>query len=576
MRRIYLLLALVVSATLLRAQTTPSVNFTFSLNATLNDVVFTNTSLTLGDGVKKAYWTFGDGSLQVTGAYDGATHHYAAAGTYQACLKIYKYTTSIDSLLLGSECKSVVIQQACTATYQFHDSISTNSFVHQVSFYGSGTSTGNKPITHICWTFGDGHDTCITATAGTSITTFLNIRHEYHQNGTYNACLKITYDGGCIGEKCNTIVLNAPTVADSCTANYTVQPTTASALGKKFIAQPWHSNNKKPVRICWTFGDGKDTCIQYAASYTGDYWVEHHYANYGQYEVCVTITYDGGCEKRKCNTVVVSSPTPVADTCTFTLNETATNLSNLERKFYVGLQANKVAERICWNFGDGTDTCVVLTNPVNSLQLMMVHHYAAPGNYNVCAKVTYIGACTVQRCRTVSIAIAHSNICGGYLTDSVTSANTIHFTGTGIQNASDYVISYNWTFGDGASGSGQGINHTYGGPGHYNVCLYLKTNSGCETRICKQVEAAGTNQPQLILSPNPVVSTLTALFHSLYQQTLTVKIYNANGLMVRSYVRSANVGSNTWTFDAGALPTGVYSVIVQSSNQFATSIFFKQ
>jgi hypothetical protein len=47
--------------------------------------------------------------------------------------------------------------------------------------------------------------------------------------------------------------------------------------------------------------------------------------------------------------------------------------------------------------------------------------------------------------------------------------------------------------------------------------------------------------------------------------------------MVRSYVRNANVGINTWAFnDVATLPTGVYSVIVQSPNQFATAIFFKQ
>lgn len=477
MRKIYSLLALLCFTLLLQAQNTNTVNFTFSSDLLTNNVAFTNTSVFANNDVKKAFWNFGDGSMAQTGPTASITHHYTLAGTYQVCLKVYKYNnTGNDSTLLGSECKSVT--------------------------------------------------------------------------------------------------LNTPTVADSCAANFTSSATAASILGRRFVAQPWHSNGKKPVRICWTFGDDKDTCIQYTTSYNGDYVVEHLYANYGQYEVCVTIKYDGGCEKKKCNTITIAQPTTV---CSFDLAEAATATASLERKFYVGLMQNAVAQKICWNFGDGTDTCVVLSNPLNAQQLMIVHRYPAPGSYTVCAKVTYVGGCVAERCKPVSIAVAHSNICGGYMTDSTISANTVRFKGTGIQNSSDYVVSYNWTFGDGTTGSGQTVTHTFASPGRYNVCLYLKTNTGCETRICNPIGVSGSSQPQLVLTPNPVVNELHATFISLFQQTVTVKIYNANGLMVRSYVRAANVGANNWSFsDVGTLPTGVYSVIVQSANQFATAIFFKQ
>lgn len=577
MRKFYTMLAFVFIAILAKAQSVPNVNFTFAPDPLTNNVVFTNTSSTLGDGVKKAYWYFGDGTSQMTGALDGATHHYSVAGTYQVCLKIYRYpTNSNDSVLIGPECKSVTLQQTCRAEFQYHDSISTNPLIHHVTFNGTGSNNANKIPLQICWNFGDGTDTCISATAGTSITPFLNIKHNYTQNGTYNVCLKIRYDGGCVAEKCLAVVLAGPTIADSCSANFTINPILATPLGRKFIAMPWHSNNKKPVRICWTFGDGKDTCIQYSTTYTGDYWVEHKYANYGQYEVCVTIKYDGGCEKRKCNQVQITQPV-TTDTCYFELNEAPVSAAGLERRFYVGLMANRRAEKICWNFGDGTDTCVILSNPVNPQQLMITHHYPGPGNYQVCAKVYYVGGCVATRCRVVSISVPQNNLCGGYMSDSTISVNTIRFKGTGIQNANDYVTSYAWTFGDGTTGSGQVINHTYGSPGRYSVCLFMRTNLGCETKICKQVNVQGNSQPQLILAPSPVVNALTAIFYSLFQQTVTVKIYNANGVMVKSYVKNANVGSNTWTFtDVATLPTGVYSVIVQSPNQFATAIFFKQ
>jgi len=474
MRKIYTLLAPLFTGLFLHAQTsTPNVNFTFAVNG--NTVTFTNTSTNLGEGVKRAFWTFGDGGHATTGAYDGVAHQYSLAGTYQACLKIYKYTTnSNDSTLIGSECKSITLEQHCEAGFQWVDTLTNSIGAHYVKFYGAAGNNAGKRITEVCWNFGDGTDTCISATTGAAPP--LSIMHRYSQGGTYNACIKVKFDGGCVAEKCNTVVL------------------------------------------------------------------------------------------QQASTV-----------CSFDLSEAATNAASLERKFYVGLMTNRVAEKICWNFGDGTDTCVVLANPLNPQQLMIVHHYPAPGNYNVCAKVTYAGGCTAERCKPVSIAVAHSNVCGGYMTDSTINANTIRFRGSGIQNSGDYVLSYNWTFGDGTTGNGQTVNHTFASPGRYNVCLYLKTNTGCETRICNPVGVSGNAQPQLVLTPNPVVNELHATFVSLFQQTVTVKIYNANGLMVRSYVRAANVGTNNWNFsDAGTLPTGVYSVIVQSSNQFATAIFFKQ
>ena len=383
------------------------------------------------------------------------------------------------------------------------------------------------------------------------------------------------HDSTLLGTECKSVILTAPTIADSCAPNFTSTATAASPLGRRFVAQPWHSNGKKPVRICWTFGDGRDTCIFYATAYTDEYWVEHRYAAAGAYEVCATIKYDGGCEKKKCNIITVSQPVPTV--CSFDLNEAATNTASLERKFYVGLMPNALAQKICWNFGDGTDTCVVLNTPVTAQQLLIVHRYPALGNYTVCAKVTYAGGCTTERCKPVSIVMAHSNVCGGYLTDSTIGINTIRFKGTGIQNSGDYVVSYNWAFGDGTTGSGQTVTHAFASPGRYNVCLYLKTNTGCETRICNSIGVSGNLQQLLVLTPNPVVSELHATFASLLQQTMSVKIYNANGIMIRSYTRLANVGTNNWSFnDVGTLPTGVYSVIVQSTNQFATAIFFKQ
>ena len=201
MRKFYALLAglfMCLAVSNISAQTsTPDVaNFTFVVNAPNNDVVFTNTSTisTIG-GFRRAFWSFGDGTVAITPPLAGTQHHYQSAGTYTVCLKIFRYEPNLnDSVLTAQICKTVVIETNCRANFE-----------------SPGISTSNTP------------------------------------------------------------------------------------LGRYFVAQPWHNQNKKPTRICWTFGDGRDTCIQYPANYTGVYGVFHLYSQPGNYNVCVTIQYDGGC-----------------------------------------------------------------------------------------------------------------------------------------------------------------------------------------------------------------------------------------------------------------------------------------
>jgi hypothetical protein len=103
--------------------------------------------------------------------------------------------------------------------------------------------------------------------------------------------------------------------ADSCRANFSDSIRDNNPLNKLFTASVWNSANKKPVQICWNFGDGKDTCINYTNANTPvDYQVTHMYATHGNYNVCVTVKFDGGCKADKCRQVTVFG-TPVTNTC---------------------------------------------------------------------------------------------------------------------------------------------------------------------------------------------------------------------------------------------------------------------
>lgn len=493
MRKIYLLLAVLTCSTFLLAQTTPSVNFSFTIRPGTTEVNFANTSQGLGDGEKKAIWMFGDNTTATTGGYQGAVHRYASPGTYHVCLKVYKNATSTSNgTLIGEKCKEVVIQhhqQVCEAGFQWGPDGSPAS--KTIKFFGFGHSNPNKPIKRVCWDFGDGTKACETTSSTIPPSALLNVHHSYAQPGTYQVSIRIEFDGGCVAEKSKPITVAAPPTA-ACEAKFEVMPIVATPLGRKFMVQPGHSQQKMPVSICWKFGDGTaDVCKPYANDYTGAYVAEHVYTQYRQYEVCVTVKYEDGCEKKKCHTVAVNPPPPPPSVCTATVKEVPVSAtSGNERKFVVELMPNKMAKKIHWTFGNGKSQLVNLANPVTPQQLTTVHRYTAPGLYTVCARVFYDGGCVVEHC--------------------------------------------------------------------------VKTIIG------------GNVHSSLVLSPNPVVNMMTAVFQSSRQQRVSVRIFNSFGIMVWQEAKNAVTGTNTWSINAGIFPTGAYSMVVQSPNQFATAIFFKQ
>ena len=520
----------------------------------------------------KVCWTFGDGRdtcinypENYTGLY-GVSHTYNHPGQYEVCVKIIYYGGCE-----ARKCKPVVITQPdiCRADFERIPFLSTNDPL-RTYFKALPEHNNNKKPSKICWTFGDGTDTCITYPE--NYTGQYGVAHNYNQPGQYEVCVKIIYYGGCEARKCRMVEIIHP---DRCSADFERLPLTAGTtpLSVGFKALPWHNNNKKPVRICWTFGDGTDTCINYTPNHTGPYVVAHRYNHPGQYEVCVKIIYAGGCEARKCR--VISVPPPQAN-CSVNLIEITPSITSLVRGFLAvpHSEPTRRPERICWYFGDGEDTCIMI-NPGQPLPDLTIRHtYPGPGVYRACVKIRFEGGCIAESCREVVIRPA-SNLCGGFMTDSLIAPRTFKFKGFSIHNPNDEVLSYRWSFGDGTSALGREVTHTYSQGGDYRVCLTIKTRLGCETNICKTVRVPGNNQPALVITPNPVVNELHAQFFSTHTEQVNIRIMNGFGVQVRAYTRNATVGPNNWGFDLSTLMPGIYTFIVQSPNQLASALFIK-
>ena len=66
----------------------------------------------------------------------------------------------------------------------------------------------------------------------------------------------------------------------------------------------------------------------------------------------------------------------------------------------------------------------------------------------------------------------------------------VHFDGTFSTDADGSIVSYQWLFGDGATGSGATCDHTYPRVGEYSVTLRIVDSQGASNMITKSVSLA--------------------------------------------------------------------------------------
>jgi PKD repeat protein len=366
--------------------TTPNAvsNFTLSCNATSvgtcvanfttstanNVVTFTNSSVT-SSTLAATIWSFGDGT---TSTLASPVHTYAFAGTYMACLRILSSTGCSDSL-----CKAVAITVSNTPACNAEFLATKDSLNFKLYKFFAGVNTtypNNDPVVERKWKWGDGDSL---------LGNVQNPTHLYATAGTYNVCLRVKTQSGCVSDLCKTITITNPASA-LCYATFSYVP--QSSLVTFNSSNSTAATGDNIVYRKWVWGDSTAALIGNTIS------PQHQYAQPGFYTVCLTIKTASGCERTYCQYV------------------TATNInSNCVPQFmYQRITAKKVAfnstmswaplndsiiERK-WKFGDNTYiTTGNIANPI--------HEYAALGVYTVCLKMKTALGCENEVCKQIFI-----------------------------------------------------------------------------------------------------------------------------------------------------------------------------
>ena len=476
-------------------------NFTATNTTSPNTFTFTNTSTGFapGDSIR---WTFGDGSMSTNA---NPTHTYANPGTYTVCLRVKKGNWPATAPpCVRDVCQAITVTNPVTCNIQAAFSIQPTTTTPN-SYQFTNTSVNLQPGDSVLWNFGDGT---------TSVQP--NPVHTYANPGTYIACIRVKrmMPAGttpCVREACQTVVVNQP---NPCTIvpSYTY----TSNANNVFVFTNTTAGSSANALVQWNFGDN--------TTGTGQI-VTHTYTQPGTYQVCLRITLSNTCIRDTCMTVVVNPITPTP--CTLQASYTYTN-SGYTYSFVNTTTGYAPGDSIRWTFSNGNVTNV--QNPVINFQ--------TPGRYRVCLRVkkpTLPGAapCISERCDSITVAPVP---CAIPMTISVQPApnagNVMVFT---YQSPTTNAPLVNWNFGNGTTGTGPVVTHTYPQAGVYTVCVRVTVSNTCFRDSCFTVTVGGSTPP----SPSICDSIQTRF-------TYTQDVYMPNKLYFIT-VSNYPVASESWT-----------------------------
>ncbi len=196
------------------------------------------------------------------------------------------------------------------------------------------------------------------------------------------------------------------------------------------------------------------------------------------------LPYSGlGCRDTLPVTIVATWPvadfTLPAAQCLSGNNFTFTSTSTVASGFFTAYD---------WDFGDGNTGSGITVN----------HSYAAAGSYPVKLVVTTNNNCRDSLTRVVVVypqPTANFNPPSG----QCLTGNNFSFTSTSAM-AGGTIVSQQWDFGDGNTGSGINVNHSYTTAGSFSVKLVVTSDRGCKDSMTKTVNVypqplAAYNQP---------------------------------------------------------------------------------
>ncbi len=458
---------------------------TSGTTATFNDISFNGNDV---GGINSWAWDFGDDN---TSTDQNPIHTYTEEGLYVVCL-----TVTNDDGCTSTSCQDVVVGDVAidcttitngTSPYAADDSIFLQ-VIAQDSFCCTGNWDG------VCQSLYDdlagggngGIDTLDCASIlngsspyGSDDPIFLEVIEED------SFCCTGSWDGLC-QDLYDELAGNGNGGGDSlCVAMFYHTAMDSTAAGNDFpggLTVTFWDGSWGAGDWSWDLGDGNTAMGPQ---------IIHTYDMAGTYTVCLTIVNQEGCTAVYCEDIVVSGEAFCYSEFFYTPSEDDDLTLTFEdwSSFDVAAWA--------WDFGD--DNTSTEANPT--------HSFSSYGEYEVCLTTVAVDGCTSTVCHLVILYDPAD--CLAHFWHSALPADSIELdsiiidpgfgglTVTLFDCSLGNPDSWTWDFGDGNTGTGPQLDHTYAEEGTYTICLTISNEAGCDDTTCQDIyvaEGDGWNQ----------------------------------------------------------------------------------
>lgn len=411
-------------------------------------------------------WDFGDGSAKVLTPQ--ATHAYAAEGVYTARLKVTDghggATTVTKTINVG--------HYGPTAVYTVNPSPARVEQV--VTFDGTGSSDPEGSSLAYAWSYTLG------SAAPVNMGTTSTVQWTFHQAGTYSVTLKVTdSDDGFFDTVTKSVtVTNAAPVA-----NATATPSPAYQHAPVTFDASTSTDTETPaagLSYAWDFnGDGVTDSTQKIAQHTFttaadplgttvNLTVTDGNGAVGTDSVSVTVK----ANNKPVAAVAAPTPNPTHVGTLVSFDGSGSSDSNS------GLETGAAVASYAWDFGDGA----------TSTQPEPTHAFSDTGTFTVTLVVTdNRGARSAPTSVEVDVLNSAPSVTATATPSSTWTGTPVAFGATGSDAETPEDLSYQWTFGDGATSSLQNPSHGYARPGQYAAKVTVTDPQGLSATATRQV-----------------------------------------------------------------------------------------
>jgi gliding motility-associated-like protein len=399
-------------------------------------ITFTDKTVSAAPVIKWT-WEYGDGTVQDYTA-PPFNHRYKDVGVYSVKLTVTDNRGCKDSKTI----RDTVIVTAPKVGF-LADSI----YCPAVNLQFNDTSSGRN--LKYLWNFGNG-----------STSTLQNPTQAYAGgDASYSISLKITDEFGCSDSvtKASYIKIRSPKAA------FTALDTTSLCppLETRFTLEA-----KDYASYYWDFGDGTSQSTVPNP--------RHFYNGFNVYTATLVAVGYGGCVDSATHHVTLSDPNSTRLTYTpLEACNTLTAAFDLKPPPY---------SRYVFYYGDG------LTN--TSQDSSFSHFYRGPAFFYPSIFLTDSSGCQFSLTNYEAIRVIGAKPLFGADKPEFCDTANVAFANFTIFN--DPVVSYNWTFGDGATSTALSPSHFYSQPGVNFVTLRVVTEQGCTDSLTDTIRAYRT------------------------------------------------------------------------------------